>query len=55
MTAASSETNTSSPSRHTLRATVLKPPADRQQAEWVVGRVERPRLEWVPTAFRPPA
>jgi hypothetical protein len=41
--------------RHTLRAAILRPPAGRDHAEWVVGLAEHPVLEWVPSAFRPPA
>jgi ADP-ribosylglycohydrolase len=38
---------------HTLRATILKPPAGRDHAEWIVALAEHPVLEWVPNAFRP--
>jgi len=38
--------------RHTLRATILRPPRQRSHAEWVVGLAEHPVLEWVPDAFR---
>ena len=40
--------------QHTLRASILKPPLERSHAEWVLALVERPGLEWVPNAFRPP-
>jgi len=40
--------------QHTLRASILRPPVERQRAEWVLALVERPGLEWVPNAFRPP-
>jgi ADP-ribosylglycohydrolase len=39
--------------RHTVRATILKPPAGRDHAEWIVALAEQPVLEWVPNAFRP--
>jgi hypothetical protein len=38
---------------HTLRATILKPPAGREYAEWIVALAEQPVLEWVPNVFRP--
>jgi hypothetical protein len=38
---------------HTVRATILKPPAGREYAEWVISLAEKPWLEWVPAAFRP--
>lgn len=38
---------------HRLRATILKPPAARAAAEWVVALAEAPVYEWVPNAFRP--
>jgi ADP-ribosylglycohydrolase len=40
---------------HVLRATVLRPPATREHAEWIVALAEKPLLEWVPDAFRPAA
>lgn len=40
--------------QHTLRASILKPPAERPQAEWVVAVVDGERREWVPNAFRRP-
>jgi ADP-ribosylglycohydrolase len=39
--------------QHRLVATILKPPAQRGHAEWVVALAEHPALEWVPNAFRP--
>jgi ADP-ribosylglycohydrolase len=42
-----------SPGQHTLRASILKPPAARSRAEWVVALVESPSMEWVANAFRP--
>lgn len=39
--------------QHTLRATILKPPAGREHAEWIVALADEPVLEWVPHAFRP--
>ncbi|HEV7811569.1 MAG TPA: ADP-ribosylglycohydrolase family protein [Leifsonia sp.] len=38
---------------HSLRVTILKPPAEREYAEWVVSLAENPVLDWVPGAFRP--
>jgi|GEM_PF-474248 len=39
--------------KHSLVATIRKPPKDRQTAEWIVGLAEHSVLEWVPNAFRP--
>lgn len=39
---------------HTVRATILKPPPTREFAEWIISLAEKPRLDWVPAAFRPP-
>jgi ADP-ribosylglycohydrolase len=39
--------------KHSLRVTILKPPAAREFAEWVVALAEKPVLDWVPRAFRP--
>ncbi len=39
--------------KHTLRVTILKPPAERELAEWVLALAEKPVLDWVPNAFRP--
>jgi ADP-ribosylglycohydrolase len=39
--------------RHTLLATIRKPPPARDYAEWIVAVAEHPGLEWVPAAFRP--
>lgn len=38
--------------RHRVRAMILRPPAERPWAEWVVGLAESPRYEWVPGVFR---
>lgn len=38
---------------HTVRAMILKPPVAREYAEWVISLSEKPRLDWVPAAFRP--
>jgi hypothetical protein len=39
--------------QHRIVATILKPPAQRDYAEWVVAFAEHPALEWVPAALRP--
>lgn len=41
-----------SPGTHKLRATILRPPTDRDAAEWVVALAEAPVFDWVPSAFR---
>ena len=38
--------------RHRLRAMILRPPAEREWAEWVVGLAEPPGYEWIPGALR---
>ncbi|GAB3003095.1 ADP-ribosylglycohydrolase family protein [Amycolatopsis acidiphila] len=40
---------------HRLVATIRRPPAHREYAEWIVALAEHPGLEWVPHAFRPAA